>query len=121
METPCLFSPEGSRGENYRCTRKRRLRGPDCWDSTLCRSENGGNSFAERVFATSKSKFGYFASYTKRDKKFRRDRARSEEHTSELQSRPHLVCRLLLEKKKQQIYSLMFVLKNILNCHYVCD
>src|SRR5690554_7563185 len=27
-------------------------------------------------------------------------RERSEEHTSELQSRPHLVCRLLLEKKK---------------------
>src|SRR5690554_7490599 len=26
---------------------------------------------------------------------------RSEEHTSELQSRPHLVCRLLLEKKKR--------------------
>src|SRR5690554_7436950 len=25
--------------------------------------------------------------------------SRSEEHTSELQSRPHLVCRLLLEKK----------------------
>src|SRR3989442_11827074 len=29
------------------------------------------------------------------------DMKRSEEHTSELQSRPHLVCRLLLEKKKQ--------------------
>src|SRR5690554_7535113 len=28
-------------------------------------------------------------------------RRRSEEHTSELQSRPHLVCRLLLEKKKR--------------------
>src|SRR5690554_7750503 len=28
-------------------------------------------------------------------------RKRSEEHTSELQSRPHLVCRLLLEKKKE--------------------
>src|SRR5690554_7680248 len=28
------------------------------------------------------------------------DPQRSEEHTSELQSRPHLVCRLLLEKKK---------------------
>src|SRR5690554_5776812 len=28
-------------------------------------------------------------------------RSRSEEHTSELQSRPHLVCRLLLEKKKK--------------------
>src|SRR3989442_9637286 len=27
-------------------------------------------------------------------------KGRSEEHTSELQSRPHLVCRLLLEKKK---------------------
>src|SRR3712207_7046050 len=32
-------------------------------------------------------------------------RLRSEEHTSELQSRQYLVCRLLLEKKK---YSLMF-------------
>src|SRR2546422_2202700 len=28
--------------------------------------------------------------------------SRSEEHTSELQSRLHLVCRLLLEKKKQK-------------------
>src|SRR3989442_4516041 len=28
---------------------------------------------------------------------------RSEEHTSELQSRPHLVCRLLLEKKNKTI------------------
>src|SRR2546429_6965819 len=31
----------------------------------------------------------------------RRQGARSEEHTSELQSRLHLVCRLLLEKKKK--------------------
>src|SRR3989442_9501405 len=30
-----------------------------------------------------------------------RRKRRSEEHTSELQSRPHLVCRLLLEKKKK--------------------
>src|SRR3989442_6336813 len=28
---------------------------------------------------------------------------RSEEHTSELQSRPHLVCRLLLEKKTKTV------------------
>src|SRR5207253_3729057 len=34
----------------------------------------------------------------------RRSWRRSEEHTSELQSRGHLVCRLLLEKKKKQIY-----------------
>src|SRR2546428_7434835 len=32
--------------------------------------------------------------------RFRRARGRSEEHTSELQSRSDLVCRLLLEKKK---------------------
>src|SRR2546422_8070834 len=32
---------------------------------------------------------------------------RSEEHTSELQSRLHLVCRLLLEKKKKAIKSNM--------------
>src|SRR3989442_11937710 len=31
---------------------------------------------------------------------YRLRQQRSEEHTSELQSRPHLVCRLLLEKKK---------------------
>src|SRR2546422_7676017 len=33
------------------------------------------------------------------------DVARSEEHTSELQSRLHLVCRLLLEKKKETNYT----------------
>src|SRR5690625_6322079 len=33
---------------------------------------------------------------------FDRLRYRSEEHTSELQSRGHLVCRLLLEKKKER-------------------
>src|SRR2546429_3640223 len=38
------------------------------------------------------------------DRRFRAIRKnRSEEHTSELQSRLHLVCRLLLEKKKQLI------------------
>src|SRR2546422_2659608 len=35
------------------------------------------------------------------ESKKRRDKGRSEEHTSELQSRLHLVCRLLLEKKKR--------------------
>src|SRR5436305_9298652 len=33
---------------------------------------------------------------------------RSEEHTSELQSRPHLVCRLLLEKKKSHADSVSY-------------
>src|SRR5687767_15176085 len=34
--------------------------------------------------------------------RIRKGRARSEEHTSELQSLAYLVCRLLLEKKKKQ-------------------
>src|SRR2546427_5131820 len=34
----------------------------------------------------------------------RSDHLRSEEHTSELQSQSNLVCRLLLEKKKQKRY-----------------
>src|SRR3712207_8481215 len=34
----------------------------------------------------------------------RMENARSEEHTSELQSRQYLVCRLLLEKKKKKKY-----------------
>src|SRR3712207_8653369 len=37
--------------------------------------------------------------------------SRSEEHTSELQSRQYLVCRLLLEKKKQ----------NYINCTLTCS
>src|SRR3712207_7877848 len=38
------------------------------------------------------------------DRATRRRRDRSEEHTSELQSRQYLVCRLLLEKKKKKQY-----------------
>src|SRR5687768_7859978 len=37
-----------------------------------------------------------------REKAGKEPQARSEEHTSELQSRLHLVCRLLLEKKKKK-------------------
>src|SRR3712207_6921759 len=35
------------------------------------------------------------------------ERMRSEEHTSELQSRQYLVCRLLLEKKKKQTMNIL--------------
>src|SRR2546422_4398274 len=38
--------------------------------------------------------------FGRRTARWRRTPSRSEEHTSELQSRLHLVCRLLLEKKK---------------------
>src|SRR5271165_7388724 len=37
--------------------------------------------------------------------------SRSEEHTSELQSRENLVCRLLLEKKKKKINTIMIIHK----------
>src|SRR3712207_7053369 len=36
-------------------------------------------------------------------------RMRSEEHTSELQSRQYLVCRLLLEKKKNKSYAVFYI------------
>src|SRR3712207_7521470 len=39
--------------------------------------------------------------------RLRARRARSEEHTSELQSRQYLVCRLLLEKKKANVSTRM--------------
>src|SRR3712207_8510225 len=38
---------------------------------------------------------------------------RSEEHTSELQSRQYLVCRLLLEKKKQNPFNRLVVVRNL--------
>src|SRR5437660_8346002 len=47
--------------------------------------------------STERKEIGRFAA---RDKALLSGRSRSEEHTSELQSRGHLVCRLLLEKKK---------------------
>src|SRR5258707_5646201 len=45
----------------------------------------------------------------RRDERGRICRPRSEEHTSELQSRQYLVCRLLLEKKKTRLWSATFV------------
>src|SRR3712207_7276416 len=44
-------------------------------------------------------------------------RTRSEEHTSELQSRQYLVCRLLLEKKKKNIHSIRLIYDLLFNHH----
>src|SRR5690554_6512667 len=46
--------------------------------------------------------------------------ARSEEHTSELHSRPHLVCRLLLEKKKKHRIPLPQLLERELHLLHTC-
>src|SRR5690554_7042479 len=54
--------------------------------------------FPEAEFFTEFEEFSGFVE----DLKQKGEKLRSEEHTSELQSRPHLVCRLLLEKKKKK-------------------
>src|SRR3712207_8653893 len=45
---------------------------------------------------------------------------RSEEHTSELQSRQYLVCRLLLEKKKKINQNILLLLTHLYHKHHVC-
>src|SRR3712207_8946245 len=56
----------------------------ELWTSTLSVSSPGGSHYANCLSLSIKQHIG----------------SRSEEHTSELQSRQYLVCRLLLEKKK---------------------
>src|SRR5438445_5972960 len=45
---------------------------------------------------------------------------RSEEHTSELQSRQYLVCRLLLEKKKKKDHKNCIYINNLFNIECKC-
>src|SRR6266567_4959088 len=48
----------------------------------------------------------------------RRGHGRSEEHTSELQSQSNLVCRLLLEKKKNKTYTKLILKKKRQNTNH---
>src|SRR3712207_7040936 len=64
----------------------------DLHGSTLCRSRAGRHAGASRALAI--GRIGRHAGH------WPLTTSRSEEHTSELQSRQYLVCRLLLEKKK---------------------
>src|SRR5690554_7172388 len=72
--------------------------------------KSGINSVAQkRINADIKKHYEYTSfndnsSVEKLQDIYELDSIRSEEHTSELQSRPHLVCRLLLEKKKKNIH-----------------
>src|SRR2546422_3870850 len=73
--------------------------------TTLFRSLNSGGFFASGLTSTSDSTFGFspIRNIPGRSSSANTSwRDRSEEHTSELQSRLHLVCRLLLEKKKKR-------------------
>src|SRR2546422_5352414 len=73
--------------------------------TTLFRSENASWTPAQQADVTSQLHYTLGLIYL-RQKRLGSSQAefmtalRSEEHTSELQSRLHLVCRLLLEKKK---------------------
>src|SRR2546425_6094264 len=51
-----------------------------------------------------------FYGYARQDRK---DQPRSEEHTSELQSLAYLVCRLLLEKKKNKKYTYILLTRQL--------
>src|SRR2546422_6585422 len=84
--------------------------------TTLFRSGVGVRIATEPEFAKRHSAFfnrGAVASqeYARRFQNRAPDELRSEEHTSELQSRLHLVCRLLLEKKKNTQHS-----RNVYQC-----
>src|SRR2546429_6637387 len=60
-----------------------------------CHLGDGGGQDADEIVAACLDGFGAGAVFGAAP--------RSEEHTSELQSRLHLVCRLLLEKKKKKV------------------
>src|SRR5690554_7491257 len=64
------------------------------------RSRGEFDAIQEQIFSNCKEK-GYADELTQTIwKQIESFAGRSEEHTSELQSRPHIVCRLLLEKKQ---------------------
>src|SRR2546422_6780539 len=62
--------------------------------------------------------YSIFFTVNEEDRQIKVLAVRSEEHTSELQSRLHLVCRLLLEKKKTEC---PFATPNPLTSHTVWD
>src|SRR3712207_7250674 len=71
----------------------------------LCRdppAQGACHSLKVGFFLSSGMRSGFSTIPVKGCHQPRAQRLRSEEHTSELQSRQYLVCRLLLEKKKKQ-------------------
>src|SRR5690625_6909589 len=85
----------------YRDRRQRKRQFRSLWIARInAASRANGLSYSRLIAGLRKAKIGL-------DRKVLADLAvhdkqRSEEHTSELQSRGHLVCRLLLEKKKHK-------------------
>src|SRR2546422_7028323 len=81
-----------SRRRHTRCSRD--------WSSDVCSSDL---TFATPFgFSWQRCKYSCLICGSQRTATCAASTSRSEEHTSELQSRLHLVCRLLLEKKKKK-------------------
>src|SRR5690348_18072817 len=84
-------------------SRRRHTRWTGDWSSDVCSSDLNGYKTEIRVSDLQKGKLDFYRMFCAMGLDiFRQKRKflRSEEHTSELQSPVHLVCRLLLEKKK---------------------
>src|SRR5205814_4469411 len=96
----------------YDCGRRRHLHSfPTRRSSDLAaerRAKAGGFREARdlamlELFYSTGIRLAELAGLNQQDVDLVSDQVRSEEHTSELQSLRHLVCRLLLEKKKKKI------------------
>src|SRR5215813_14282443 len=72
------------------------------WGSQASAAASAGSAHRPKVSQAEPSEALYNGTAISEPRIAPADRLRSEGHTSELQSRPHLVCRLLLEKKKKQ-------------------
>src|SRR5687768_18216876 len=83
---------------------------------SVCRSHRGGSRKRQRGPGASVRRRSRVASGT--SKSSATATYRSEEHTSELQSRLHLVCRLLLEKKKKQVNKISPIRASISSADY---
>src|SRR5687768_18179333 len=87
MELVAKFFFFSSRRRHTRCSRD--------WSSDVCSSDLHHSPFCRQLSTRKQSGLRH-------SKPAQQSSLRSEEHTSELQSRLHLVCRLLLEKKKKK-------------------
>src|SRR2546430_6541654 len=68
---------------------------PICFDAI-----HRGGGFAAGRRRQAEPRYARWRIHSRKQRRGKNHRARSEEHTSELQSQSNLVCRLLLEKKK---------------------
>src|SRR3712207_7009555 len=79
--------------------------------TTLFRSRGSGRGQSRRHLVSARCESSLLSRFSSRSlvPASRLPKTRSEEHTSELQSRQYLVCRLLLEKKKNTFFILFVI------------